>query len=74
MFDECISLKTIYCADSGTEWVFDPECGTDDMFYACKELKGIYGETVVAYAEGNVGAEYARSAKLGGYFTPKNEE
>ena len=39
-----------------------------------EELKGVCGETVVAYAEGNVGAEYARSAKLGGYFTPKNEE
>ena len=73
MFDECVSLKTIYCSDSDTEWIFDPECETEDMFGVCRELKGVYGDTVVAYADDKTGPEYAKSAKLGGYFTPKSD-
>ena len=72
MFDECVSLETIYCKDSDTEWYFAPDCELDGFFWACKELTGVYQDAVVAYSDEQAGAEYAKSAKLGGYFTPKN--
>ena len=73
MFDCCSSLETIYCKDSDCEWVFaDPE-DAYGMFYGCEKLVGVYGDTSISYEEGNTGGEFAKSAKLGGYFTPKKD-
>ena len=71
MFD-CCDAKTIYCADSDTEWVFREDCETMGFFSGCNDLVGVYGETRVPFDTEHAGCDYAKSAKLGGYFTPKN--
>ncbi|MBQ7601127.1 MAG: BspA family leucine-rich repeat surface protein, partial [Lachnospiraceae bacterium] len=71
MFD-CCDAKTIYCADSDTEWVFREDCETMGFFDGCSDLVGVYGETRVPFDSEHTGCEYAKSARLGGYFTPKN--
>ncbi|MBR5340057.1 MAG: BspA family leucine-rich repeat surface protein [Lachnospiraceae bacterium] len=71
MYD-CCNAKTIYCADSDTEWVFREDCETMGFFDGCSDLVGVYGETRVPFDTEHAGCDYAKSARLGGYFTPKN--
>ncbi len=75
MFDGCTDLETIWCRDSESRWTFsDPEqaYGT---FSACSKLTGVFGDTRISYQDLEVpdSGENAKSAKLGGFFTPKGE-
>ena len=73
MFDGCLNLKTIYCAGNDTDWALEvPEgCRDDRMFGRCNKLKGTSESSVIPFDEQKTGLESAKSAKLGGYFTPK---
>ena len=68
MFDNCSSLTTIYCADSTTNWRVGKEL---NIFRGCYALVGKDGATQVAYSDDSVDGSMAKSASLGGYFTPK---
>ena len=69
MFENCSNLSTIYCAGSTTNWS-GPE--GFDMFSGCEALSGIDGATEVLFDSSCVDGYMAKSASLGGYFTPKN--
>ena len=76
MFEGCQNLTLIYCGDSDAEWTL---AGTSDefdggmgMFSDTPNLVGLYGDSVIGSPNGGEGIEAAKSAKLGGYFTPKN--
>ena len=70
MFANCTKLGTIFCQRSDSAWQFATE-NTVSLFASNTSLKGRYGSTTVSFAIGNHGIEFAKSAKLGGYFTPK---
>ena len=70
MFEDCGKLRTIYCADSTTDWSSIGEA--DSIFFGCFALVGEDGATQVAYSDDSVDdISMAKSASLGGYFTPK---
>ncbi len=73
MFEYCKGLKTIYCLDSDTEWTgnVDPEYGENWWVFESEDLVGRYGDEEVHYVEGIMDLNLGKSAKLGGYFTPK---
>ena len=71
MFAGDASLETIFCRNSSeSDWQFSGSAA-ENVFAENTALKGQYGKTTVSYVSGQNGREYARSAKLGGYFTPK---
>ena len=73
MFGECKRLKTIFCMDGDSAWPDDSysQYSQGILFGSNTNLVGRYGTTEVPFNAGYADAEMARSAKLGGYFTPK---
>ncbi|MBQ7602274.1 MAG: BspA family leucine-rich repeat surface protein, partial [Lachnospiraceae bacterium] len=73
MFGECKRLKTIFCMDGESAWPDDSysQYSQGILFGSNTNLVGRYGTTEVPFNAGYADAEMARSAKLGGYFTPK---
>ena len=69
MFYNCYDLRTIYCADSKTQWNLDD---STDIFTGCGSLVGKDKRFVIKHSGDNDKASMARSAYLGGYFTPKH--
>ena len=69
MFYNCYDLRTIYCADSKTQWNLDD---STDIFTGCGSLVGKDKRFVIKHSGNNDKASMARSAYLGGYFTPKH--
>ena len=74
MFSGCVNLKTIYCKDEDTDWTRESQrgCLGAGMFTVDSALKGTYSGLEVSFDETKTDLDYAKSAKLGGYFTPKN--
>ena len=70
MFDSCSNLKTIYCRDSKSDW--KSRVVNDYLFDECTSLVGTDGDAKVVFNENWTGSYMARSASLGGYFTPKS--
>lgn len=70
MFYAC-DLKTIYCANEQVDWSSIPYA--DGVFDHCDYLVGKSGSTTISYSDDKITGEYAKSASLGGYFTPKQE-
>ena len=68
MFGSCKNLTTIYCADSYTKWNW---ADSTDIFTECRSLVGKDRRFVIDHNNNNK-ASMARSAYLGGYFTPKH--
>ena len=69
MFKDCWKLGVIYCANSATQWNFDDSVS---IFSGCFALTGIDDNYEVSYlSDRNMRASMAKSAYLGGYFTPK---
>jgi len=69
MFTDCWKLGIIYCANSVTQWNFDDSVS---IFSNCFALAGIDESYEVSYLSSrNMRASMAKSAYLGGYFTPK---
>ena len=72
MFNFCENLETIFCDDSDSLWSLSEIAAEgQSLFYNCDKLKGQYGSISAGYTENNIGINYAKSAKFGGYFTPK---
>ena len=69
MFYNCYDLRTIYCADSKTQWNLDD---STDIFTGCGSLVGKDKRFVIKHSSDNDKASMAKSAYLGGYFTPKH--
>ena len=72
MFNNCKKLETIYCADSTVDWsAYSGTNVTGNMFYNCDSLVGKYGDITVPFNSFYISEYRAKSASLGGYFTPK---
>ena len=69
MFQNCAKLTTIYCENSTTDWS-DISAGPI-MFYHCNALIGTDEGTQIVYDNSKTNSTMAKSASLGGYFTPK---
>lgn len=69
MFYDCTNLTTIYCADNTTDW--SVVSSGPHMFLGCTSLVGKDGSTQVFYDSNYYEESMAKSAGLGGYFTPK---
>ena len=68
MFDGCTSLEMIYCLDNMTDW---SGSSGSYMFRGCTSLAGTSGDLTVNYDSTKIDSSMAKSADLGGYFTPK---
>ena len=68
MFGDCSSLEKIYCSDNAIDWSWT--VGTD-MFRGCTSLTGISDGSTVNYDSAKIDSAMAKTADLGGYFTPK---
>ncbi len=75
MFKNCYMLSTIFCSNSATDWekqnIYTWESSTG-MFEGCDSLIGKDGNVQVTYDSTKTDGSMAKSASLGGYFTPKS--
>lgn len=73
MFAGCVNLKTIYCRNADTDWARESRkgCKGAGMFLADSALEGTGSGSKVSFDDTKTDLNYAKSAKLGGYFTPK---
>ena len=71
MFTGCTNLKTIYCAPEA-DWsnIGGTQGGDIHIFMDDKSLTGTAAGVTVAFDGRKIGQEMAKSAELGGYFTP----
>ena len=70
MFSGCKRLKAIICSDRSTQWPV--QYNDEGMFIDCFSLVGRDGSAKVAYNANELSSYSARSAGLGGYFTPRS--
>ena len=68
MFHRCSGLKTILCLDPDTRW---RPGQTYTLFSGCTSLAGTAGDTKVSFDSSKTDSSMAKSAILGGYFSPK---
>lgn len=68
MFDRCSNLKEISCLDPDTDWSSDKKYY---LFSDCASLVGTAGDKEISYDSSKTDSSMAKSATLGGYFSPK---
>ena len=70
MFQGCTALKTIWCKDKDSAWIAEDGI---ELFDGCTSLFGYCDGKRVNYDSSKTNADMAKSANLGGYFTPKGQ-
>ena len=68
MFHRCSGLREILCLDPDTRWRPNQ---TYTLFSGCTSLVGTAGDTKVSFDSSKTDSSMAKSAILGGYFSPK---